>query len=166
MIPIMSHPTTLQLTNQPRKIKATLKLKAPHGHAFYTQEQVFIQWCMYVTKHLPFMPFEMWALIFKKVLTCKFLNPLAKLGDDASAKVIQNYYSRKCRLDRGGSFPCREYILSKGTFRAYYVKDHQNICPYLYMDKKHNVKQCQWSKLGKNIPRYKLPRFVLNYKIG
>ena len=59
-------------------------------------------------------------------------------------------------------FPCRAYILSTGTFRAYYVNTSR-LCPYVYMDKRHNVKQCLWDKLGNQITSYKLPKFVLDY---
>ena len=59
-------------------------------------------------------------------------------------------------------FPCRTYILSTGTFRAYYVNTSRH-CPYVYMDKKHNVKHCLWDKLGNQITSYKLPKFVLDY---
>ena len=43
-------------------------MQPPDGRLFYTQEAPFIRWCMYITKHLPYLPTEMWILIFKKAL--------------------------------------------------------------------------------------------------
>jgi len=162
------------MTTRP-KIRAILKLKAPEGKAFYTQEEVFIRWCMYITKHLPYMPFEIWAIIFKKVQLwgndyhLRFIYPQqCKERFEKVKKRREEYQAKKLAIT--GCFvkhPCREYNLSTKTFRAYYVeKLHSMVvtgCPYLYMDKKHNVKQCQWDKLGKEIKSYTLPRFVLDY---
>jgi hypothetical protein len=161
------------MTTRP-KIRAILKLKAPECKAFYTQEEVFIRWCMYITKHLPYMPFEIWAIIFKKVQLCEsgyyhmFIYPLkCKERFEKVKKRREEYQAKRLAVRSDPLYPCREYNLSTKTFRAYYVeKLHSMVvtgCPYLYMDKKHNVKQCQWDKLGKEIKSYKIPRFVLDY---
>ena len=148
------------------KIKVIPKQKAsyqtpPEDKTFYTHEDTFIRWCMYVTKHLPFMPFEIWAIIFKKVQLCE-----------------KDYRKRELLAIRSGTmsarnkilYPCREYNLSKNTFRAYYVEGMYQLnhlgkdgCPYLYMDRNYIIKQCQWNKLGKEIKSYKLPKFVSEY---
>jgi hypothetical protein len=134
---------------------------------------------MYITKHLPYMPFEIWAIIFKKVQLwgndyhLMFIYPqLCKEKDERTRERIKALKARRmkaanCGLWGGYIAPCREYNLSKKTYRAYYSKERHKPgmtgCPYLYMDEKHNVKQCQWDKLGKEIKSYKLPRFVLDY---
>ena len=154
-----------------RKIKAIVKLKAPHPAHFYQHERTFIEWCMYVTKHLPYIPFEIWAIIFKKV---RMSNRQALWLWVEKPKIQQREEERKKarearRMKRALAMnvtlcPCREYNLSKKTYRAYYSKSkHEQVtdgCPYLYMDKKHQVKQCQWDKLGKEIKSYKLPKFI------
>jgi hypothetical protein len=156
------------------KIKAILKLKAPEGKAFYTKEEVFIRWCMYITKHLPYLPVEIWAIIFKKVQLfendyhLRFIYPQqCKERFEKVKRRREEYQAKRLAITGGTLYPCREYKLSTKTFRAYYVEQlHREVvtgCPYLYMDKKHNVKQCQWDKLGKEIKSYKLPRFVLDY---
>ena len=107
------------------------------------------------------MPFEMWGLIFQKVHMSVYQYNydfiLMPKKERIAGRVIKLKEPR---------FPCREYKLSTGTFKAYYVKKLfvVNGCPYLYMDKKHNVKQCLWDKLGNQIKSYKLPKFVLEWQ--
>ena len=111
------------------------------------------------------MPFEIWGLIFQKVHMSVYqynydfiLMPKRILAQKDKRERIA---SRVIKL-KEPRFPCRTYILSTGTFRAYYVNTSR-LCPYVYMDKRHNVKQCLWDKLGNQITSYKLPKFVLDY---
>tara|TARA_R110000823_G_scaffold7685_1_gene28007 strand:- start:3 stop:479 length:477 start_codon:yes stop_codon:yes gene_type:complete len=154
------------------KITAFLKRKAPDGYDFYTDELSFIRWCTYITKHLTFIPFEIWGLIFKKVQMSAYqynydfiFLPKRRLAELNYQKDKRERIASKHIKVKQPRFPCREYKLSTGTFKAYYVEKLfvVNGCPYLYMDKKHNVKHCLWDKLGNQIKSYKLPKFVLDY---
>ena len=150
------------------------QLKAPHPAHFYQNEQALIQWCTYVTKHLPYIPFEIWAIIFKKVrMTSRQAIRLwvEKPYEEAKKKAQEAKKMKRAlamtlhhNRQKLTVCQCREYILSKKTYRAYYSKSkHTEVtkgCPYLYMDNKNQVKQCRWDKLGKEIKSYTLPKFI------
>ena len=74
---------------------------------------------------------------------------------DRQKQVFRGEVDNTCRVLR-----CREYVLSTGTYKAYYKITGKYAGVWLYMDRKWRVKLCFKDKLGKAITRFTFPKFI------